>query len=139
MIFIAHIGEIYYKGFVLKQSLKETHSFAPSFNLRCTNTRRANLRRASGDPPSLGAYYSPAIVTPNISSISERGTKVSRRFQKILPYTSRDFIMGKSLSSGQNPPQDSCHSSPTLDHGHKKYAKNLRPKRRNYPLLCQEF
>ena len=52
MIFIAHIGEIYYKGFVLKQSLKEIHSFAPSFNLRHTNTRRANLRRASGDPPS---------------------------------------------------------------------------------------
>ena len=48
MIFIAHIGEIYYKRFVLK----ETHSFAPSFNLRRTNTRRANLRRASGDPPS---------------------------------------------------------------------------------------
>ena len=60
MIFIAHIGEIYYKGFVLKQSLKETHSFAPSFNLRRTNTRRANLRRASGDPPSyvlLSSFY----------------------------------------------------------------------------------
>ena len=53
MIFIAHIGEIFCKGFVLKQSLKETHSFVPSFNLRRTNTRRANLRRASGDPPSL--------------------------------------------------------------------------------------
>jgi hypothetical protein len=30
----------------------ETHSFAPSFNLR-----RANLRRASGDPPSFKLYY----------------------------------------------------------------------------------
>ena len=28
-----------------------------------------------------------AIVTPNISSISETGTKVPRRFQKISPYT----------------------------------------------------
>ena len=34
------------------QSLKETHSYAPSFNPRCANIRRANLRRASGDPPS---------------------------------------------------------------------------------------
>ena len=38
------------KSFVLKQSLKETHSFAPSFNLRRANQRRAKLRRASGDP-----------------------------------------------------------------------------------------
>jgi hypothetical protein len=37
----------------LKQSLKKTHSFAPSFNLRRANLRRANLRRASGDPTSL--------------------------------------------------------------------------------------
>ena len=34
--------------------MKETHSFAPSFNLRRANVRRANLRCASGDPPSLG-------------------------------------------------------------------------------------
>ena len=33
--------------------LKETHSFAPSFNLRRANVRRAKLRRASGDPPSF--------------------------------------------------------------------------------------
>ena len=44
------------------------------------------------------------IVTPKISLISERGTKVPRFFQKILPYTSRDVIMGKSLCSGQNLP-----------------------------------
>ena len=42
----------------LKQSLKETHSFAPSFNLRRANLRRANLRRAnlrhaSGESTSL--------------------------------------------------------------------------------------
>ena len=49
IIFINHIGEIYYKGFVLKQSLKETHSFAPSFNLRRAKLRRPKLRRASGD------------------------------------------------------------------------------------------
>ena len=36
----------------MKQSLKETHSFAPSFNLRRASLRRANLRRASGDLPS---------------------------------------------------------------------------------------
>ena len=33
----------------MKQSLKETRSYAPSFNLRRANQRRANLRRASGD------------------------------------------------------------------------------------------
>ena len=27
--------------------------------------------------------------------------------------------MGKSLCIGQNPPQDSCHTSPTIDHAHK--------------------
>ena len=37
-------------NFFLKQSLKETRSYAPSFNLRRANQRRANLRRASGDP-----------------------------------------------------------------------------------------
>ena len=36
-------------NFFLKQSLKETRSYAPSFNLRRANQRRANLRRASGD------------------------------------------------------------------------------------------
>ena len=38
--------------FALKQSLKETHRFAPSFNLRRANLKHANLRCASGDPPS---------------------------------------------------------------------------------------
>ena len=27
--------------------------------------------------------------------------------------------MGKSLCIGQNSPQDSCHTSPTIDHAHK--------------------
>ena len=53
-IFFQYIPQ---KLFVLKQSLKEAHSFAPLFNLRQANLRRANLRRtnlrrASGNPPS---------------------------------------------------------------------------------------
>ena len=35
------------------QSLKETHSYTPSFNIRRANVRHAKLRRASGDPPSF--------------------------------------------------------------------------------------
>ena len=53
-----------HKLFVLKQSLKETHSFAPSFNLRRANQRRANLRRASGDPYILYNYCQYAKIFP---------------------------------------------------------------------------
>ena len=51
-IVVRFLKYVQLKILVLKQSLKDTHSFAPSFNLRRANPRRANLRRASGDPPS---------------------------------------------------------------------------------------
>ena len=64
-----------HKLFVLKQSLKETHSFAPSFNLRRANPRRANLKRASGDPPSFKEFHSVKV-----------GSLTSQKCTDFLPF-----------------------------------------------------
>ena len=71
----------------MKQSLKETHSFAPLFNLRRANLRQANLRRASGDPPSY------SLNTKDISKLTS--------FQIHGTYRQKDRIYNEDTFFGQ--------------------------------------
>ena len=79
----------------MKQSLKESPSYVPSFNLRRAHIRHAKLRRASGDPYIL-------VTTPSfLKNCFETFFSDDSKREKFIKFNSSEQVKGQDCLNYQ--------------------------------------